>query len=505
MFTKFNLGVKVGAGFLAILLLTGFVSFASWRGLEVVIDRFYKLEDVGTIKTHLLQARRHEKNLVIRGDMKWAEEVKKEINAMRRVAGDVKSRFRNEVNKKQMDEVLRAAASYERIFGDLQNLLGRHDMELEQREMLIDDMDAKLAESGRAVEKASGDARENQMDEMQSQMKQAKILVLGGTALAFGMGVILAFLITRGITVPVRRVVDGLTEGAEQVASASSQVSASSVQLAEGSSQQAASLEETSSSLEEMTAMTRKNAENAEQARQMMAEAQKIVEKVNTNMLELVEAIAMISKTSENTGKIIKTIDEIAFQTNLLALNAAVEAARAGEAGAGFAVVADEVRNLAMRAAEAAKSTNELIESTIKAVEGGNELTLQTRESFDENKTIALKIAQLVEEISSASQEQSRGIAQINIAVSEMDKVTQQTAANAEESASASEEMNAQAEQMKLYVQELSNLIEGDRSTGRGSGPLGRKKPVPHLSSGIGIARKALPVRESAGDWESES
>ena len=180
----------------------------------------------------------------------------------------------------------------------------------------------------------------------------------------------------------------------------------------------------------------------------------------------MADAILEITKSSEETGKIIKTIDEIAFQTNLLALNAAVEAARAGEAGAGFAVVADEVRNLAMRAADAAKNTTDLIENTIKAVKRGNELTQTTQEAFKENMAIAQKVGSLVDEISAASNEQSQGIEEINRAVTEMDKVVQQVAANAEESASASEEMNAQAEEMQSFVGELVDMVGGSSSKG---------------------------------------
>jgi len=246
------------------------------------------------------------------------------------------------------------------------------------------------------------------------------------------------------------------------VASAASQVSASSQNLAEGASEQASSLEETSSSLEETASMAKQNADNAGQAKAMVHEAGTIVNKANQHMTDLIEAIGEITRSSEETSKIIKTIDEIAFQTNLLALNAAVEAARAGEAGAGFAVVADEVRNLALRSAEAAKNTSDLIEKTIKAVQNGNQLTLATQEVFKENAEIAGKVNQLVDEIATASEEQAHGINQINTAVTEMDKVTQQTAANAEESASASEELNAQAQQMRGYVAELSAVVGGN-------------------------------------------
>jgi len=292
-----------------------------------------------------------------------------------------------------------------------------------------------------------------------TQNNQLTIGILGGIfALAL---IVISTLLSRAIIGPLNKVIAGLTDGANQVSSAAAQVSSSSQSLAEGTAEQASSLEETSSSLEEMSSMTKQNADHANQAKAMMGEANQIVEKVNRHMTDMAGAVGEITRSSEETGKIIKTIDEIAFQTNLLALNAAVEAARAGEAGAGFAVVADEVRNLAMRASEAAKNTNNLIENTIKAVRKGNELTSATQEAFKENADISKKIAQLVDEIALASEEQSQGITQVNTAVTEMDKVTQSTAASAEESAAASEELNAQAEQMKVYVGDLVAVVGG--------------------------------------------
>jgi methyl-accepting chemotaxis protein len=291
-----------------------------------------------------------------------------------------------------------------------------------------------------------------------------------------------AWLLGRLTVRPVFRTTDFLNQAADEVSSAANQISSASQSLAEGASEQASSLEETSSSLEEMASMTKQNADNATQAKAMMAETRKIVERVDSHMGKMAGAIAEITRTSEETGKIIKTIDEIAFQTNLLALNAAVEAARAGEAGAGFAVVADEVRNLAMRAAEAAKNTSGLIENTIKAVKQGNQLTFETQEAFRENVTVAGKVGQLIDEIAAASQEQAQGISQLNKAVSEMDKVTQQTAASAEESASASEELNAQAEQMKGCVGDLVTVISGRGS--RTAGPAPVRQGVEKMSAG---------------------
>ncbi len=303
----------------------------------------------------------------------------------------------------------------------------------------------------------------------------------------------LGILLTRSITRHIGVVAEGLRESSEQVASAATQVSSASQQLAEGSSEQAAAIEETSSSLEEMSSMTKQNAENAAQANRLMSEARLTVEETGHLMNNLTASMGEISQASDETQRIIKTIDEIAFQTNLLALNAAVEAARAGEAGAGFAVVADEVRNLAMRAADAAKNTAGLIEGTVRRVKEGTSIVETTSQEFQKVSTTVSRSVELVAEIAAASGEQAQGIDQLNKAVAEMDKVVQQNAANAEESASASEEMSAQAETMKAYVYDLQALI------GNGTGKAGRaaaagrgqsKSPKPSVKA----AASALPI-----------
>ena len=296
--------------------------------------------------------------------------------------------------------------------------------------------------------------------------------IIAGAGLA---GILLvAIFVGRSISRPINQVVVGLNQGSTQVAAASSQVSTASQQLAEGAAQQAAALEETSSSLEEMASMTRSNAEHAGQADQMMKEAAEVLDKANQAMKQLRQAMEKINAASDETAKIIKTIDEIAFQTNLLALNAAVEAARAGEAGAGFAVVADEVRSLALRAAEASRNTAGLIEANIQDIKSGAQLVQHTDQAFGEVAASAAKVGELVAEIATASNEQSLGIEQINKATSEMDKVTQQVAANAEESAAASEQLSAQAQTMQGMVDDLAALVEGGGAIARGrrtSGP----------------------------------
>jgi len=309
-------------------------------------------------------------------------------------------------------------------------------------------------------------------------LSHASWVTIIGLVVAVVAGIGLAAAITITVGKSIRAIIVGLTDASDQVASASGQVSQSSQQLAEGASQQAAGVEETSSSLEELASMTRQNAENASKANSTMETTTQVVSEANQAMGELIGSMQEIATSSEETQKIIKTIDEIAFQTNLLALNAAVEAARAGEAGAGFAVVADEVRNLAIRAADAAKNTADLIEGSVQRISVGTDLVNRTNEAFTRVHQGAVQVGGLVDEIATASKEQSNGIDQINRAVSEMDKVVQQNASSSEESAAAAQEMSAQAVTLKDYVESLIRLVEG----AKGSMSTGKRLVAPSLS-----------------------
>ncbi len=320
-------------------------------------------------------------------------------------------------------------------------------------------------------------------------MKDANRLAYIETAMLIAgllaIGLVL-YLIVNSIVSTINRVTRGLENGIKGLAVSASQVSGASQGLAEGASEQAAAIEETSSSLEQMASMTKQNADNSNQANSLMGKTRQVVGEANKSMARLTVSMEEISNASEQTFKIIKTIDEIAFQTNLLALNAAVEAARAGEAGAGFAVVADEVRSLAMRAADAAKNTSSLIEQTVKKIRDGAQIVQKTNAEFSEVEASANKMGELVGEISAATDEQAQGISQINKAVAEMDKVVQRNAGNAEESASVSEHMSAQAGQLKELAGDLSALVGGARRSADALPRLGNK--------GVKKARKSVPA-----------
>ncbi|MDM8550546.1 methyl-accepting chemotaxis protein [Desulfobacterales bacterium HSG2] len=284
------------------------------------------------------------------------------------------------------------------------------------------------------------------------------VLTVGITVLIL---TILSTLFIRSITRLLSHVVIGLNDGAGEVANASANVLSASQQLAEEASGQWSTIEKTASSVKEISAMTRQNAYNANQADALMQNVRQVVEKARESMEELTFSMEEMSNASREISKIIKMIDDISFQTNLLALNAAVEAARAGEAGAGFAVVADEVRNLAARSANAAKSTSDLIEHTVMKIRNSSELVVLANKTFSEIALNASEVGELIREITTASGEQDQGIEIVNRTVTEMEKMIQKNVNNSERSAGVSQEMNTQAEQMKGFVDALTSLVGG--------------------------------------------
>lgn len=306
----------------------------------------------------------------------------------------------------------------------------------------------------------------------QSKKTSRSIILVMMTVSVIGLVVssAIACLIVRNIISHLNNITDHLTESAGHVGHVAEQIGATAQVLAEGSTEQAASLEETSSALEEMASMTRQNASNANQTNQTTMRNNTLIETGANAVNNMSQAMSEISDSAVQISHIIKTIEEIAFQTNLLALNAAVEAARAGEAGKGFAVVADEVRNLAGRSAQAARDTTSLIQTTIERVKNGSGIAQQLDGSFKEIRDGSQEVSKLINEITAASDEQAQGVDQVNVAVAQMDKVTQSNAATAEQSATAVGELSEQVGTLDEMVQELVELLRGKKAMGSVNG-----------------------------------
>jgi len=280
-----------------------------------------------------------------------------------------------------------------------------------------------------------------------------KVTVMSVLLSGLLLGIIKMTLLNR-----INEVIQGLDRVGKEIESASDRVFSTGQHLQEGTSRQAAAVEETSASLEEIASMIQQNARNVSHSNSLMSETAGVVSQAAGAMTELTSSMEKISSTGDQTKKVIRTIEEIAFQTNLLALNAAVEAARAGESGAGFAVVAEEVRNLAMRSGEAAKNTAALIEASVEGIRKGTQLVFKTNEAFGRVADGSRKVAELLEEVTAASQDQAEGIRQVSRAMTEIDKVTQENAAGVEETGAAIAEIEGQIKRIKRFVMELVSL-----------------------------------------------
>ncbi len=506
MFRNLSLGTKLITAFVAVALICGIVGTVGIRNIRqiaVADTRLYELmtaplAEIGEASTKFQRMRSNVYELIDARDAATREKLIGMINDRRKEVAEHAAAFEKTLFSDEGKATFREFMASREKFRDVVDrviVLARAGKTEEAGVLYQTEGNKVRLEEQAAIQKlvdikvkyAKKTASEN-VGLADSASRFMFGLVLSCVGLALALGIFLA----RSISRALNESVTALSEGATQVTSAAGMLSQSSQGLAEGSSEQAASLEETSSAMEEMSAMTRQNADNAGQAKSLSHAASLSVRKANGTMGQLVGQMAEISSTSQEIGKIIKTIDEIAFQTNLLALNAAVEAARAGEAGAGFAVVADEVRNLAQRAAGAAKNTSELIEGAIRKIKDGTDLVEKTNVDFSEVTTSVGKVTELVGEVSAASSEQSRGITEVSTAISQMDKVTQQNAASAEEIASAAEEMNAQAMSLQGIVLSLQSLANGE---GRHHGfAMAESRVVGAISS-----RSGAVVRGQAG------
>jgi len=364
-----------------------------------------------------------------------------------------------------------------------------------------------LAQINKLVDMQDSAARDVMAGSVNSDRK-LMLLLLGLCALAVAIGVVFAMVITRSITVPLsgavevaqkvaageltsQVVVEGKDEtskllqalqdmtaslantvgdvrmGTELITKASEEIASGNADLSSRTESQASSLEETASSMEELTSTVKQNADNARQANQLAVSASSVAAKGGNVVSQVVDTMGAIKGSSRKIVDIIGVIDGIAFQTNILALNAAVEAARAGEQGRGFAVVASEVRNLAQRSASAAKEIKELIGDSVNKVNAGSKLVDEAGQTMDLIVRSIKQVAAIMGEITTATQEQSNGIEQVNQAITRMDEMTQQNAALVEEAAAAAESMQEQAQKLAQAVS-IFKLSRGEVMHRRG-------------------------------------
>lgn len=293
-----------------------------------------------------------------------------------------------------------------------------------------------------------------------------EILVLSITIVGIVFGLVSAWIVIRGVTVPIRAIAVHLSKESEKTKLSATHVAQAATTMAEGASQQASALEESSSALHEMSSMTSRNSESAQNAKRLAQEVRQTADAGASDVEQMKSSMSAIQASSNEISKIIKTIDEIAFQTNILALNAAVEAARAGEAGLGFAVVADEVRSLAQRCAAAARETSDKIsDSTEKSTQGAR-MSEKVATNLSAIVERIRRLDEMVAEIAQASHEQSKGITQVSEAVNGIDRITQSNAAISQQSASSAEELKSQADGVRAGVAQLMRLVENAESSG---------------------------------------
>ena len=288
------------------------------------------------------------------------------------------------------------------------------------------------------------------------------IIVMIGIFILVGAAIFIVVTITaNGIEIDLKKIIEKLTSASQIIKTSANQLNASSENLAAGSSRQAASIEETSATMNETASMVSQNAESTRVASQIAADVTRSTDESSKHITELMSTMTELKESSDKVGKIVKTIDDIAFQTNLLAINATVEAARAGgDAGRSFAVVAQEVRNLAQKSADASKETAEIIEKNINLTDASRAAAEEVLEISHKNEKQTVDLGKLISEINAASEEQASGIKQINAAVSQMEKVTQENAAVAEENAATSNSMSDEIAHLEEAVNIATNLVK---------------------------------------------
>lgn len=501
--SHFKLSTRIAAGFGSVLLLLVIVAVFGYVGLRQSLDGLTDYRDlardnikIAALNAQLLAVRLDVKEYFVTKSNETIQKYEGTKAQMLQLLDDAKKEISNPKRAEQLRLFETRFGEYDRDVRQLMAALLQTNNQARVTELQdgLVRIGVDMASATKGITDSITDEQIKLGTTFQSNVQRSVMIIAIVSAAAIVIGVLVTIFLTLGITRPLQVIIDDLGAGADQTSSASAQVSSASQALAEGASEQAASLEETSSSLEEMSSMTKRNADNAGKANDLAREARSAADHGASDMQAMAQAMQDIKVSSDDIAKIIKTIDEIAFQTNILALNAAVEAARAGEAGMGFAVVADEVRNLAQRSAQAAKETAGKIEGAIEKTSQGVEISDKVLKSLKDIVDRVRKVDELVAEVAAASKEQSQGIEQVNLAVGQMDKVTQSNAASAEETASASEELSAQASSLKDTVVQMEQLVHGDSYQAAHGGAASSSRPPVTVSRAPAPAAPAAPA-----------
>lgn len=472
-----TIGRRITAGFAAIItiaLLLGAFAYLRLSAIEtqstrITVDALPGLYISADIEAGVLHGEALMLRYVVATDPAVMDRLDRDISAadarIDKLMADYQATITTAQGRQNYEGLKPAAARVRQVRDDVLRPLSRAHKTAEAEAALSTQLDPAIQAYLAAVRTLT-DFNEAGGEDASKQIHRAVITAEEG----IGVGLIaalltsaaLAFVIVRSTSRVLTGAVYELRGGAAQVSTAATQLSASSQSLSTGAQTQAAALEETAASMEEMASMTRQNAQNSQQGAQLMNDVDRRVTESDAVLNAMVTSMRDIRESSQQVSKIIKTIDEIAFQTNILALNAAVEAARAGAAGMGFAVVADEVRSLAHRSAQAARDTSALIEASIANAQQGDQRVHEVAAAFSTITTTVSEAKRLVDDVSDACQKQTQGLDQVSRAMSQLEQLTQRTAANAEECAAASEELTAQAETTMGVVGKLEALL-GDR------------------------------------------
>jgi methyl-accepting chemotaxis protein len=394
----------------------------------------------------------------------FALQIQTNLTVTEKLAGDFEHELSSAEEKSVFAGFQAAFQSYRKIFTDGLQLCsdGKNQAAMELKEGKLEPALAALLQNVNALAAASQNLGEQSGKKIQSTVALTQAAVWSGLAGLFLAAIVISFVIILTTAKTLKEVTSSLEEVAGGILHAGDQVADSSEAVAHNAGEQAASIHEVNKSLGRMIVISQSNARHSREAATIARETCAAAETGSKNMTELHSAVQEINASSDDIGKIVKTIDEIAFQTNLLALNAAVEAARAGEAGLGFAVVADEVRNLAQRCAHAAKETSNRIDGSRARAARGAELGQRLKENFMGILANARKADRLDEAVCLVSQEQAQGVTEIERLVNRLAEVTEANAASAEQSASTAQDLSGRTAQLNSAIGNLSRLVGGE-------------------------------------------